>query len=112
MDISRQQVADLVNKVLESAPGIEQTGTQVDVIVSEVLEQTLQVINSLEAAAQEGFGAPVCVAIMVQGACAAVLDGMPPENVRMQLYRAGRAVGRFISDRFAENIRHKLQGDA
>lgn len=112
MDISGQQLEELVGRVLECAPGLEETGASAGDVASEVMQQTLAVIGALEAEAATGFGAPLCVAFMVQGACSAIIDSMPSENLRMQLYRAGRVVGRFIADRFAEKIRGQMKPDA
>jgi len=108
-DISRKQIENLVREVLEVAPGVESTGAQADQLIAETIENAGAIIQGIEALIKEdGVGASVVVALMVQGACATVLDGLPPDNVRSQAYRAGRRVGKFLSDRWAEGIRSKL----
>jgi hypothetical protein len=114
VEISAQQVEELVRSVMETCPGIEGTGAGADVLVTEAIHATLEVANGIESLIKDGgFGAPVCVAIMTQGACAALLDVLfPADDLRTKLYRAGRLIGRFVADRFAEKIRSQLAPDA
>lgn len=114
MEISAQQVEELVRAVMEACPGLEGTGDNTDVLVTEAMNAAMGVAQGIELLIKEdGFGAPVAVAIMTQGACAAMLDVLfPSEDLRTKLYRAGRLIGRFVADRFAEKIRSQLAPDA
>lgn len=112
VDISAQQVVELVRAVESAVPGLGETGVGTDVLVSQAIHATLDVINGIEEGASDGIGAAAAVAIMTQGACAALLDAMPHDNARTHLYRAGRLIGRFIGDRFAEKLRGQLDPDA
>lgn len=95
----------LVARVIAAAPNIEETGANVDEIITAVIEQAGAANMELENGAKDGFGANLAVAFMAQGAMAAILEGFPPDNARTHCYRAGRAIGAFMVARWQEGLR-------
>lgn len=111
MEISAQEAMELAQRVEEACPGLEEgLGVPVGNVISVVIDQSSQVLAELDAAAKGGtaFNATVAVARMVNGALAHLGEALPTDRLETKLHRAGRVVGRFMADKFAEKIREQL----
>lgn len=106
-EMTRQQIEQLCHDVLEAIPRLRETGLEPDAFVTMVLDQAGAALADIHREIEKAKGAigpGVVIAFAMQGAIAAQLDELPPEDARSQAYRAGRLVGRFRVDRVAETI--------
>lgn len=110
MDISAQEAMELAQKVEDTCPGLEEgLGVPVGNLISEVIEHAGATLRDLDAAQKSGgINANVAVVRMVTGAMAHLGEALPTDRLETKLHRAGRVIGRFMADKFAEKIREEL----
>jgi hypothetical protein len=112
MEITAQEAMDLAKKVEDACPGIEEgLGIPAGNLITEVITQVGATLQELDAATKGGteIGPGVVVSRMVLGALDHLTDSMPPDRKEVQFHRAGRAIGKFMAQKFAESIRARLQ---
>jgi len=90
-EVAAEAVAGLVGAVITSAAGLT--------------KETEQHFRTAERQMDTG----AVVSLMVQGALAAICEGHPDEDVRHRLYRAGRAIGDFMTERWRSQIEEKVE---
>ena len=101
---------ELAARVDEACPGLDGLGMPTGDLIGEVVNQVLATLQELDRGSNGGkdFNPGVAVARMTMGALAHLADALPPDRKEVQLHRAGRAIGRFMADKFADKIREKL----
>jgi hypothetical protein len=76
-------------------------------VISATIEQATSIVNEVEGhfkVASRQLDANAVVAIMIQGALAVVCEGHPDEDIRGRLWKAGREVGEFLTERWAKQV--------
>lgn len=93
---------ELAGRVEEACPGLEEgVGIPSGNLITEVVNQVLGTLQAMEGG---GIDANVAITRMMLGALSHLADAMPPDRKEVQLYRAGRAIGRFMAAKFEEKL--------
>jgi len=87
---------------------------QVRQMITATINQVTDLTNDVEEHFQQGkkqVDADAIAAVMIQGALAAVCESHQEEDVRTRLYRAGRAVGEFVTERWAKKVGDQIEAE-
>jgi len=98
-------------RVKELVPELDREDVMLGV-VSSVLEQASSLTKEVEGHFKVGkntMDVNAVIAVMVQGALAAICEGHPEEDVRGRLFQAGKAVGEFWVQRVADNVQRAVE---
>jgi len=88
---------------------------QVRMMVGPVLDQAMSLTKETEEHFQVGkrtLDASAVISVMIQGALAAICEGHPDEDIRGRLYRAGKLVGEYATERMAKNVEAAVEAQA
>lgn len=111
VEISAQQVLDMVQQISECCPAIDRAGAPIDVMIDRTMQVAGGILNEVRELTikGDGLGIEAALAYMCIGAQAAFCDNLGPQDLPRQLYYAGRAVGTFMAQRMAEVVRLRAE---
>jgi len=93
----------------------ELTEEQVRAFIDPVLHQAMELTKETEEhfkIQKRSLDASAVASVMVQGALAAICEGHVDEDIRGRLFRAGKLVGDYATERMAENVQKAVEAAA
>lgn len=106
MRVSPREVAELREEILRELPALASLEAHVVSIAGRVIAEAGKFNAELEQRIEESGKMPgdAVVTLMIQGALTEIFEGLPEDNVRRHLFRAGRLVGKLMSRKYREKI--------